>query len=399
MTVTNDQHLVNRLTLLLEINASINSTVNLSELLQKIINVAAIVVSAEASSLALVDGPANELVFQFAHGSAEEQVKSLRVPIGEGISGWVARYGVSVLIEDAQTDPRFLRKIDDKTQFLTRSVLCVPLRRNQAITGVLQALNKKDGTVFTDEDQLIFEALSNTAAIAIENAQLYGTLQQKMQELEDNQRRAEHILNQLQQSEREIAQMRTIADPSGTLAGNLAVFRVENLVQMLANDYKSGCLRLSGEIETGTIFFDKGKLAHAEVPQYGLKGDMALYDMMCWREGSFSFVEGEESPAQTCKGMAMGLVIEGLRRLDEYIVLKDKIGLDVIPRQVDFTNDGQFSNTAKANISLDHRKISLLQLIDGHRTVRDILEKAHLDRFSVMSAISDLATSGLIGID
>jgi putative methionine-R-sulfoxide reductase with GAF domain len=397
MTVSND-HLVNRLTLLLEINASINSTVNLSELLQKIINVAAIVVSAEASSLALVDAPANELVFQFAHGSAEDQVKSLRVPIGEGISGWVARYGVSVLIEDAQNDPRFLRKVDDKTQFITRSVLCVPLRRNQVITGVLQALNKREGGVFNEEDQLIFEALANIAAIAIENAQLYGTLQQKMQELADNERRSQHILNQLQESEREIAQMRTMSAPGGTLAGNLAVFRLENLVQMLSNDYKSGCLRVNGEIETGSIHFDQGKLVHAEVPQYGLKGDMALYDMMCWREGSFSFVEGEAAPQQTCKGMAMGLVIEGLRRLDEFNVLKEKISLDAMPRQVDFTNDGQFSNTAKANIALDHRKIALLQLIDGHRTVRDMLEKAHLDRFSVLSALSELATSGLVAI-
>jgi GAF domain-containing protein len=394
----NEQHLVNRLTLLLEINASINSTVNLSELLQKIINVAAIVVSAEASSLALVDAGGNELVFQFAHGSAEDQVKSLRVPIGEGISGWVARYGVSVLIEDAQNDPRFLRRIDDKTHFLTRSVLCVPLKRNQAITGVLQALNKRDGGVFTDEDQLIFEALANIAAIAIENAQLYGTLQQKMQELEDNKRRAEHILNQLQQSEREIVQMRSMDTPGGTLAGNLAVFRLENLVQMLANDYKGGCLRLTGEIETGAIYFEKGKLVHAEVAQYGLKGDMALYDMMCWREGSFSFVEGEAAPQQTCKGMAMALVIEGLRRLDEYNVLKEKISLDAVGHQVDFSKDGQFSSTAKANISLDHRKIALLQLIDGHRTVRDILEKAHLDRYSVLSALSELATAGLVTV-
>lgn len=395
MTVSNDQ-LVNRLTLLLEINASINSTVNLSELLQKIINVAAIVVSAEASSLALVDAPANELVFQFAHGSAEDQVKSLRVPIGEGISGWVARYGVSVLIEDAQNDPRFFRKVDDKTHFITRSVLCVPLKRNQVITGVLQALNKKDGTVFTEEDQLIFEALANIAAIAIENAQLYGTLQQKMQELEDNKRRAEHILNQLQDSERAIAQMKTSAAPGGTLAGNLGVFRLENLVQMLSNDYKSGCLRVNGEIETGAIYFDQGKLVHAEVPPYGLKGDLALYDMMCWREGSFSFVDGDAAPQQTCKGMAMALVIEGLRRLDEFNVLKEKISLDAIPHQVDFTGDGQFSNTAKANIALDHRKITLLQLIDGYRTVRDMLEKAHLDRFSVLSALSDLVTAGLV---
>jgi putative methionine-R-sulfoxide reductase with GAF domain len=398
MMATHEQQLVNRLTLLLEINASINSTVNLSELLQKIINVAAIVVSAEASSLALVDAPANELIFQFAHGNAEDHVKSLRVPIGEGISGWVARYGVSVLIEDAQNDPRFLRKVDDKTQFITRSVLCVPLKRNQVITGVLQALNKRDGGVFTEEDQLIFEALANIATIAIENAQLYGTLQQKMQELEDARRRSDSVLNQLQQSEREIAQMRSMSSPGGTLAGNLAVFRLENLVQMLSNDYKTGCLRLTGEIETGAIYFDQGKLVHAEVPQYGLKGDMALYDMMCWREGSFSFVDSEAAPQQTCKGMAMALVIEGLRRLDEYNVLKEKISLDAMPHQVNFSNDGQFSNTAKANIALDHRKIALLQLIDGQRTVRDILDKAHLDRFSVLSALSELNSAGLVTI-
>ncbi|MBC7541371.1 MAG: DUF4388 domain-containing protein [Candidatus Sericytochromatia bacterium] len=396
MTVTNEQLLVNRLTLLLEINASINSTVELSELLQKIINVAAIVVSAEASSLALVDPAANELVFQFAHGSAEDVVRSIRVPIGEGISGWVAHYGVSVLIADAQNDPRFLRKVDDKSHFVTRSVLCVPLRRNQVITGVLQALNKRGGGAFTEEDQLIFEALANIAAIAIENAQLYGTLQQKMQEIEQSKKRSDSILQQLEQSEREIAQMRTLSAAGGTLAGDLSVFRVENLVQMLSNDYKSGCLRLTGEIESGAIYFDKGKLVHAEVASYGLKGDMALYDMMCWQEGGFSFVEGEAAPQQTLKGMAMALVIEGLRRLDEYNVLKVKLPLVSAPRHVDFSQDSQFSNTTKTNLNLDHRKIVLLQLIDGHRTIQEILEKAHLDRFSVLSSISELQAAGLV---
>ena len=396
MTVTHEQHLVNRLTLLLEINASINSTTELSELLQKIINVAAIVVAAEASSLALVDPAANELVFQFAHGSAEDKVRSIRVPIGEGISGWVAHYGVSVLIPDAQNDPRFLRKVDDKTQFLTRSVLCVPLRRNQAITGVLQALNKRDGGVFTEDDQLIFEALANIAAIAIENAQLYGTLSQKMQELEAAKKRSDTILQQLQQSERDIVQIRSMSAQAGTLAGDLSVFRVENLVQMLANDYKTGCLRLTGAIESGAIYFDKGKLCHAEVVAYGLKGDMALYDMMCWQDGGFSFVEGEAAPQQTLKGMAMAMVIEGLRRLDEYNVLKVKLPLDSAPRHVDYSKDSEFSNTTKTNLNLDHRKIILLQLIDGHRTIQEILEKAHLDRFSVLSSIAELQAAGLI---
>lgn len=393
------QALVNRLTLLLEINASINSTVNLGDLLQKIINVAAIVVAAEASSLALVDHDANELVFQFAHGSAEEQVRSIRVAIGEGISGWVAHYGVPVLIEDAQNDPRFYRRVDDQTQFNTRSVLCVPLRRNNVITGVLQALNKRDGSAFTEEDQMIFEALANIAAIAIENAQLYETLSDKLGQLEASKRRVESILLQLEQSEKEILQMRKLTQPGRTLAGNLGVFRVENLVQMLANDYKTGCLRLSGPIESGAIYFDQGRLAHAEVPTFGLKGDMALYDMMCWQEGSFSFADGEKSTETSVKGMAMALVIEGLRRLDEFNVLKRTYPLEAVPRQVDYSAEGRFGNTQKVNLNLDHRKIVLLQLIDGQRTLQEIIEKAHLDRYSVLSAVSELAGANLVAID
>src|SRR3990167_3037567 len=85
---------VERFQVLLDINSSINSTIELDDLLRTIIDVAKIVMNAEASSLALMDKSTNELVFHFAQGEAGKVVESMRIPVGTGIAGHVAETGL-----------------------------------------------------------------------------------------------------------------------------------------------------------------------------------------------------------------------------------------------------------------------------------------------------------------
>lgn len=386
------QQLLNRLMLLLEHNATLSSTLSLGDLLQKIINVATVVVGAEASSLALVDSEAGELVFQFVAGDAEEAVRSFRLKIGDGIAGWVAKYDVPLMIADAQQDPRFQRKVDDSSGFVTRAVLCVPMRRNQQIIGILQALNKKGGGEFNADDQLIAEALANVAAIAIENSQLYHALKEQLDRLDTARKRSDSILLQLQKSEREIADVR---QKGGQLAGQLGVFRVENLVQMLSNDFKTGCLHLVGGDEAA-IYFDQGKIAHVEIPAIKLEGETALFDLMCWEDGAFSFEEGGSAPKQSVKGMAMSLVIEGLRRLDEYKVLAGNLLPLQVFKMVDYNDPERQMNTHSAKLNLDPAKLSVMRLIDGTRTVLQICRESGLDRYSAYKALGELVQSGLV---
>ncbi|GIW22230.1 MAG: hypothetical protein KatS3mg068_1237 [Candidatus Sericytochromatia bacterium] len=212
------------------------------------------------------------LFFQFVHGSVSDKVRTIRVPVGVGISGWVAKYGVPLIIPDAQNDPRFNNKVDKESSFITKSVICVPLKRDEKVIGILQSLNKKNDGLFTSEDLSIFESLAGIATIAIENAQLYQLLNQKLEQLEIEKQRNDYILEQLKKSEEETEKLRALSSNKGDFSGKLGVFRVENLVQMLSNDYKTGRLNLNSSEGRAYIFLNNGKLQHAELLNRSLKG-------------------------------------------------------------------------------------------------------------------------------
>src|SRR5690606_4952828 len=98
------------------------------------------------------------------------RMKELRLKIGEGIAGWVAKTGKSVNIKDAYRDQRFNQNVDNETGFQTRSCLCQPIRNHERkIIGVVQVLNKHEG-YFTVEDENLLSAISSQVAVSIENS-------------------------------------------------------------------------------------------------------------------------------------------------------------------------------------------------------------------------------------
>jgi HD-GYP domain-containing protein (c-di-GMP phosphodiesterase class II) len=161
---------------LMEMAKYVNSTLNLDDLLSLMLDMTTEMLNAEAGSILLLDDDKDELVFVAATGAKKEKIKDIRVPIGEGIAGWVARESKAVLIADAQNDPRFFKKADQKTDFKTRTIIAVPLVTKEKLIGVAEVLNKKNNEFFTEDDRNLFEALGNQAAVAIENAKLYENL-------------------------------------------------------------------------------------------------------------------------------------------------------------------------------------------------------------------------------
>jgi signal transduction histidine kinase len=109
-----------------------------------------------------------------------EPIKPLRLQIGEGIAGWVAQTEQPLICADPYEDPRFSRQFDKKSGFHTRSILCVPLKSQDRLVGVLEVLNKQDASTFTDDDLEMLTILSNMIGPAMENAQLYRRLQEKL---------------------------------------------------------------------------------------------------------------------------------------------------------------------------------------------------------------------------
>lgn len=128
---------------------------------------------AEAGSLLLVDEDAGELYFEVALGEKGDHLKEVRLKIGEGIAGWVAENGEPLIINDVARDPRFQARVDRKSEFTTKNMICVPVKIKGRTIGVLQAINRLGAGEFTEPDLRVFQLFSNQVAIALDNARLY----------------------------------------------------------------------------------------------------------------------------------------------------------------------------------------------------------------------------------
>ncbi len=151
----------------------VNSTIKIDELLGNIVSVATEITGADRGTLYLVDKTKNELWSLVVIGS---NVKEIRLRVGEGLAGYVAQSGETLNIKDVQSDPRFNKEYDRSSGYLTRNMICFPIKNNTgAIIGVLQLLNNKNGE-FSKRDEIFLAALSIHSAIALQNAELVEKL-------------------------------------------------------------------------------------------------------------------------------------------------------------------------------------------------------------------------------
>lgn len=166
-----------------------NSTLNLEQVLTTILEEVRSLLDVATSSIWLIDPEADELVCLQGTGPKWEIVRDWRLAMGEGLAGWVARSGESLVVPDAQADERHFGEVDRQTGLMLHSFLNVPLRIKQNVIGVLQVADAEIDR-FKPTDLRLVESLAATAAIAIENARLYEQAQQEIAERE----RAEEAL-------------------------------------------------------------------------------------------------------------------------------------------------------------------------------------------------------------
>lgn len=168
------QEAVKELRTLLEVNEVLGATKNLRSLLDLSMRLATRAMNAQASSLMLLDEETNELVFEISEGEKKKVIKEIRLKMGEGIAGWVAKEGKPLLVPDVRKDPRFTPKIDQEISFETKCILCVPLKIKKKIIGIIEVINKVDDGVFSQKDMEFFNLFAHQVAIAIKNARPYA---------------------------------------------------------------------------------------------------------------------------------------------------------------------------------------------------------------------------------
>lgn len=163
---------------LLEISRVLSSTLELRPLLQSIVDVACEMTGSEAASILLYDKKTDELRFEAAPGGQQDELKHLAVPLETSVAGWIFSNALPLVIQDASSDTRVYRKVDEALDFRTRSILGVPLIVQSSPIGVIEAVNKKGDRPFSEEDLAVLETLAAQAAIAIANARLLTQLRE-----------------------------------------------------------------------------------------------------------------------------------------------------------------------------------------------------------------------------
>ena len=161
---------------ILEASAIINSKLELNHVLEQVILHATKLTNSVAASIILCDSD-EDLVIRYATGPASDVISNIRFPAAKGIAGHCIGTGKIVVVFDAKKNPHHFAEIDKVSGFKTESVLCVPLCVKGKTIGCVELLNKRDGTLFNEDDIAVATIMSNFAAVSVSNARSYDNLQ------------------------------------------------------------------------------------------------------------------------------------------------------------------------------------------------------------------------------
>jgi signal transduction histidine kinase/putative methionine-R-sulfoxide reductase with GAF domain len=174
-----------------DVGLALGSTLDLDQLLELILNKITELLEADRATLYLLDEHRGRLLSRIMIG---EEARSIEMPVGEGIAGYVAKTGRVIRVRDAYRDKRFLRTWDDLTGYKTRSILAAPMKNHVGRTiGVIQILNKQRGDAeFSQHDEELLIALATQAAVSIDNSRLFLSVIQKNMQLVETKEQLEH---------------------------------------------------------------------------------------------------------------------------------------------------------------------------------------------------------------
>ncbi|MCP3950877.1 MAG: sensor domain-containing diguanylate cyclase [Desulfobacterales bacterium] len=161
----------------MELGKAVTATLNLERILVIIFERLNQMIRAKNWTLFLLDPDTQELRFELVAGLQDYSLSNIRIKVGEGIAGAVAQTGEPILVSDVRQDPRFSQKIDTLTGFTTRSLICLPLKIQKSVIGVIEVVNPEDASLFEDQAIPALSILADFVAIAIANARVHREME------------------------------------------------------------------------------------------------------------------------------------------------------------------------------------------------------------------------------
>jgi len=210
---------VSRVRLLHEVGCARAARLELDELIPLVVAKCREVLDAEGAAVLLLDPDRGELHFPYVAEEDPEVAESLgsvRFPADRGIAGRVLQSGEAIRVDDVSTDPRFYPNVDRHTGLTTRSLLSVPLSSRHGPIGLIEVVNRRDGSSFSDADLALLSSLAGSVAVALENARLWAQLKDS----------ADRLRSQVVALRRDLARRERFTDMIGTGAAMEEVFRL-----------------------------------------------------------------------------------------------------------------------------------------------------------------------------
>lgn len=288
MATTKEQ----RLKTVISLSAQINSSLDPLEVRRQAVSAATVLLNAEAGSLFLLDEERGEIFFEVALGDKGDAVQNVRLQKGEGIAGWVIKNSTPLMVPDVRKDSRFCSQVDEKSKFVTRNLLCVPVVSRGKTIGALEAINKRSGS-FTGREQEFLAALAQQVAIALENARLY----------EENSRHLSAMISQERTHRQEKERLvKDLHDGIGGIATNISLL-AEIAKRGNGSEMKDGFSTIAdlsremiSELRTFMSTLESDQLTWhdlaAEIRSHGTS-------MLAQHNMSFRFEADIEDPAET----------------------------------------------------------------------------------------------------
>ncbi len=181
------QQRIQQLKRLVELSVTLNSVLDLDTLLQLVTSTATELLDCEAASILLYDEKQPQLYFAAATGSDPKKLAEVPVPIEGSVAGTVFRTNHSIIVNDAEQDPRHYSLVSEHIRFHVQSLIGVPMLIKDRVMGVLEAVNKR-GKFFEEPDETILSVIASHAAIAIENARLLASIRQSLEKVSESDR-------------------------------------------------------------------------------------------------------------------------------------------------------------------------------------------------------------------
>ncbi len=230
-----------QLTTLNEMTRQLTSTLDLEPLLTNILQNAVDILVCEAGSLLLVDETTEEMVFRVVVGPVASDLVNRRMQPGSGVVGKSVSTREPIIVNDVTRYPQWFSKTDKQTGFITRALLVIPLQVKDKVIGVIEVINKRDGSPFSQDDQDLLSAFAAQAAVAIENARLYTMTDQALAARVEELSVMQRIDRELNTSLDTIRAMRITLEwamrQSGAQAGLVGILEEKGLRVMASQGY------------------------------------------------------------------------------------------------------------------------------------------------------------------